>query len=112
MWGTLKHSMATKGQLRITPTCVGNTQTFDGDQGAIEDHPHLCGEHSLAFLRPSFNVGSPPPVWGTQKIDPRAFADAGITPTCVGNTYNITIWFTIQKDHPHLCGEHPSSLTK
>ena len=30
-----------------------------------------------------------------------------ITPTCVGNTGRFSRRFLHQRDHPHLCGEHP-----
>ena len=33
--------------LRITPTCVGNTNFGRQHGQSSEDHPHLCGEHIL-----------------------------------------------------------------
>ena len=86
MWGTPCVYLFKTFVVRITPTCVGNTEYGEMEILEDRDHPHLCGEHKTLFTD------------DTEKM--------GITPTCVGNTLSIVTLSPLLKDHPHLCGEH------
>ena len=46
-------------------------------------------------------------MWGTPKKFKHWVTSEGITPTCVGNTFEAANDVFYSKDHPHLCGEHP-----
>ena len=109
MWGTPQSFNTIKINLRITPTCVGNTPATIAVLFRLKDHPHLCGEH----LRTGWNwgpqKGSPPPVWGTPAASYESTIKDGITPTCVGNTPFTQVAAPLDWDHPHLCGEHEFS---
>ena len=35
--------------IRITPTRVGNTFTYNNHDEGAEDHPHPCGEYVFTF---------------------------------------------------------------
>ena len=106
VWGTPSPPSSRFGAVRITPTCVGNTRQYSFFANIRQDHPHLCGEHSYAQASAAYNKGSPPPVWGTQKMTKNIKIDFRITPTCVGNTVREPVPNKVAKDHPHLCGEH------
>ena len=108
VWGTLPNNESEFKSDGITPTCVGNTDFSVVALIQLQDHPHLCGEHCLSVCWKSCMKGSPPPVWGT-RIKARYFRlNSGITPTCVGNTQITGGDRVVARDHPHLCGEHPS----
>ena len=71
---------------RITPTRVGNTPHCSFLVVLIKDHPHPCGEYSIALNLIVTVVGSPPPVWGILRQVRVLPLPEGITPTRVGNT--------------------------
>ncbi len=94
----------------ITPTCVGNTTSIEGTGSLEGDHPHLRGEYPS---QPSahFNIrGSPPLAWGIRCNRRKECLEAGITPTCVGNTHRAAKREDSSKDHPHLRGEYLTKL--
>ena len=65
-WGILTCSGVYKTNVRITPTCVGNTTSKGQFVGAEMDHPHLRGEY-YTYLRARIGrPGSPPLAWGIQ----------------------------------------------
>ena len=86
MWGTLGHYKYRNAEDRITPTCVGNTTPCNSMSVFKQDHPHLCGEHFSFAYGLYYDLGSPPPVWGTLLETDGISIDKRITPTCVGNT--------------------------
>ena len=49
---------------RITPTCVGNTNSNGRPISIYEDHPHLRGEYFYFLWFLTFTAGSPPLAWG------------------------------------------------
>ena len=110
VWGTPTTVDGAVVEEGITPTCVGNTNIGIMQIAAVEDHPHLCGEHDSMFTQSQARIGSPPPVWGTHRTSCRVTSTRGITPTCVGNTYIKRRENVLLKDHPHLCGEHQDTI--
>ena len=72
--------------VRITPTHVGKSLKTGSCNALCRDHPHPCGEKSIAFIMPSIDLGSPPPMWGKVKSKRLFRNDAGITPTHVGKS--------------------------
>lgn len=51
------------------PTCVGKTLDWSSPQLRLRDHPHMCGENSLAKSCAVRLRGSPPHVWGKHKTN-------------------------------------------
>ena len=88
-WGIQRPETALSCDVRITPTCVGNTGQAPHRERHKRDHPHLRGEYTLSKHTCWTPRGSPPLAWGilqkTLAINPKH----GITPTCVGNTLNF-----------------------
>ena len=72
--------------MRITPTCVGNTQLDCSRTLAQWDHPHLRGEYMTNKKRKGSTKGSPPLAWGILSELTITRWQTRITPTCVGNT--------------------------
>ena len=105
-WGTRNIIQVVIKLVRITPTCVGNTQLTFPPCPAPSDHPHVRGEHKeRIFLDVSYK-GSPPRAWGTPAGNGSHPGCRRITPTCVGNTWQGQDMAQGGQDHPHVRGEH------
>ena len=50
MWGTQAGYDFDKEQQGIIPTYVGNTVKAYGRNLLLEDHPYVCGEHTISLL--------------------------------------------------------------
>ena len=99
----------------IIPACAGNTTPSRRRFGRPRDHPRVCGEHYGLAWRVLDAQGSSPRVRGTQLLlrvlERRAGiipACAGIIPACAGNTRPPSTCRRCSRDHPRVCGEHPS----
>ena len=75
---------------RIIPADAGSTFPHQSCHWPTEDHPHGCGEHSVAPLRMSCRAGSSPRMRGAPRLHglvPRLLriipADAGSTATAL-----------------------------
>ena len=51
-------------QGRLTPTCVGRTLVHDQRRHCYPAHPHVRGEDSASSVSSSASGGSPPRAWG------------------------------------------------
>ena len=95
-----------EGGARITPTYAGSTLPTKTWPFPLTDHPHLRGEHVGLHLSGTAGHGSPPPTRGALDEIRPTFARVRITPTYAGSTSASPAVETIQRDHPHLRGEH------
>ena len=95
---------------RITPACAGNTNGIGRHKAPTQDHPRMCGEHSLRMIAIHVFMGSPPHVRGTRLSREDKQVVDRITPACAGNTLTLTACRCLIKDHPRMCGEHYSSM--
>ena len=117
------------GVTGIIPACAGNTREAPSSPTATRDHPRVCGEHrsnSLDSTRPPWIIpacagntdhaptlvsdprGSSPRVRGTRGSPLRGAFACGIIPACAGNTGEPDAWSARTRDHPRVCGEHPT----
>ena len=91
VWGTsFKPKAPVKGK-RFIPTCVGNMQLSRWS----------CGVKS----------GSSPRVWGTWLARQRRLSFWRFIPTCVGNIRSTPTRRAGTTVHPHVCGEHKTTVT-
>ena len=95
---------------RFIPTCVGNIVADNSPDNLIAVHPHVCGEHRLAFHVTRGFAGSSPRVWGTFRIKRFPGANDRFIPTCVGNIALVRRLPSASAVHPHVCGEHGKFL--
>ena len=93
-------------QSRITPACAGKTQAPDGYCPHPEDHPRVCGENLVPWLRVTCWIGSPPRVRGKLRSRSRKAPPRRITPACAGKTKKRNGAFSCSRDHPRVCGEN------
>ena len=87
--GTARICLSAKTGKRITPACAGNSGSIFLDFRIDMDHPRVCGEQGKPFRELIRTKGSPPRVRGTGAGKSVAYAGAGITPACAGNSHNI-----------------------
>ena len=107
-WGILFGAESVDSFVRITPTCVGNTQRQPPPGFQFRDHPHLRGEYPVSGSQSGERLGSPPLAWGIRHQSNPPKVKEGITPTCVGNTQHTPQQLYQSQDHPHLRGEYAS----
>ena len=105
-WGTRLRNGGEADEVRIIPTCVGNTAACRRRPLPRADHPHVRGEHSRSPCWPRFAPGSSPRAWGTPLEHGRDARRPRIIPTCVGNTSPGRSRDSPRPDHPHVRGEH------
>ena len=84
MWGKARSANVYPCAIRITPTHVGKSKVYRAGSGALEDHPHPCGEKCLIQHLTAGALGSPPPMWGKDKNVLTNSEKFRITPTHVG----------------------------
>ena len=97
------------GHRGIIPACAGST-TFDSAlSSVIEDHPRMCGEHTLTQQGIDVDTGSSPHVRGALATWNVTIRYSGIIPACAGSTKGRSESTDGIGDHPRMCGEHQRS---
>ena len=71
----------------------------------------MCGEHRSGFNALFFLTGSSPHVRGARKDSPLRRCHSGIIPACAGSTSHPCRLTMRRRDHPRMCGEHPSKAS-
>ena len=107
MRGTLKRLTGFCVGCRIIPAYAGNTVLCAAVSIQLEDHPRLCGEHSLEQINAEGKRGSSPLMRGTQLGANQCGRKTRIIPAYAGNTLSPCSSNVSDQDHPRLCGEHP-----
>ena len=108
MRGTLRRMRRVFFLPGIIPAYAGNTPTFPWSTTAARDHPRVCGEHVQNALG-RFNVaGSSPRMRGTHARNRSGRRNPRIIPAYAGNTCSRRQLRPCRRDHPRVCGEHPS----
>ena len=92
----------------IIPACAGNTGACPSRRCAPGDHPRVCGEHPEKVQAVEADAGSSPRVRGTRQRLLVGAVLVGIIPACAGNTNSSRHRASRTRDHPRVCGEHPS----
>ena len=95
---------------RLIPTCVGSTSSVSCSMQAMTAHPHVCGEHSEANGDVKADAGSSPRVWGAPMLFQMLMTNERLIPTCVGSTTGRDWGGRPGTAHPHVCGEHETSV--
>ena len=70
----------------------------------------MCGEHPVEETVEATLSGSSPHVRGTPEQVVQAAHPPGIIPACAGNTTADAGTSRCGRDHPRMCGEHPSII--
>ena len=91
---------------RITPACAGKTLIKVMKEGAVKDHPRVCGENYVTDMYSMLRRGSPPRVRGKLVLQRKKQLVTRITPACAGKTYCEYVRDSFVEDHPRVCGEN------
>ena len=109
--GEHRHGVKPRGlSERIIPAYAGNTLNRSVGTTCTRDHPRICGEHIARRDLTFKQSGSSPHMRGTLVTLLFAGAGAGIIPAYAGNTWSDTSPAQMPRDHPRICGEHPTSV--
>ena len=68
----------------------------------------MCGEENAVAEVAYREAGTPPRVWGRVSRLFRREGQHGDTPTCVGKSTSMRLRSSVDKGHPHVCGEEDS----
>ena len=92
----------------IIPAYAGNTPDVASVVLSAWDHPRVCGEHRPATADSASGAGSSPRMRGTHADWLEGRRVLGIIPAYAGNTLDRLFALNLKRDHPRVCGEHPS----
>ena len=84
--GTPRTRVSARCPSRFIPACAGNTLREGRSTVGAAVHPRLCGEHDRMPTNNPTNIGSSPPVRGTQLEAACNAVCARFIPACAGNT--------------------------
>ena len=89
----------------ITPAYAGKSKNTCTSVVFDQDHPRVCGEK---FGLPSHTFrfsGSPPRMRGKVLPDRGRVLGVGITPAYAGKSFPTSMFRSVGRDHPRICGE-------
>ena len=109
MWGELLEELEGIRAERTIPTRVGRTDPKAIDHHGMADHPHACGENHFIPQNGVRLCGPSPRVWGEQILKALRASLLRTIPTRVGRTGALLAGAFSLTDHPHACGENPTS---
>ncbi len=112
MWGQRLTAGLMRVQIRNTPTYVGTTCRSKQAQTALPEHPHVCGDNIAGVVRWGCVIGTPPRMWGQHFLLRPRGKDIRNTPTYVGTTTSGATCTRQPTEHPHVCGDNPSFISK
>ena len=92
----------------IIPACAGNRPYLTTWISLSRDHPRVCGEQLAREEQDFRELGSSPRVRGTDMDGTLLDLYEGIIPACAGNRESISDKYSVQWDHPRVCGEQSS----
>ena len=93
---------------RIIPACAGSTPQERSRTHPTGDHPRMCGEHCGSIHIYCHIKGSSPHVRGAPWPQLLSSRTTRIIPACAGSTTNPRVREPVHRDHPRMCGEHPT----
>ena len=96
----------------IIPACAGSTTYSFCGIVTYWDHPRMCGEHVHSARLVTSAVGSSPHVRGALLDVHFLLLYMGIIPACAGSTSSTQSRAQPPRDHPRMCGEHPSYMSR
>ena len=100
---TLLYALADKEG--ITPAYAGKRHYDNKAPLHPRDHPRVCGEKWLPYLRITQLQGSPPRMRGKGTAPPGTVLHLRITPAYAGKSVKPLVWQSPKWDHPRVCGE-------
>ena len=91
----------------IIPAYAGGTRRQVDGEHPERDHPRVCGEHNSQLKSTLHPHGSSPRMRGARDWRRALVHLGGIIPAYAGSTENVNRLFSLNWDHPRVCGEHP-----
>jgi len=104
-WGTPEHKHSSVFNSRFIPTCMGNSLERCTVRIPCSVHPHVHGELLKIHVHYSPTGGSSPRAWGTRRYNLRGKVKGRFIPTCMGNSFKVSVNSIVLPVHPHVHGE-------
>ena len=111
VWGQAALALRGNKGVRIIPTRVGTSLAKHVCRSVCRDHPHACGDKPDSSKTPRPRSGSSPRVWGQADSHQRTALCIRIIPTRVGTRNTIHVALSLDKDHPHACGDKQTATS-
>ena len=108
VWGERERRVSLPRSYRNIPTRVGRTPRRSPRAWRSAEHPHACGENSIAISVSFCSVGTSPRVWGELQQLLLVICVSRNIPTRVGRTSSTRVPIRHISEHPHACGENRS----
>ena len=96
----------------IIPAYAGSTLGWPCTAPRVRDHPRIRGEHLEVARLMTTGKGSSPHTRGAPVDAGFVVARKGIIPAYAGSTLFSSSFFTPERDHPRIRGEHSSSRNR
>ena len=97
---------------RITPAYAGKSPIYQLQRYPVQDHPRVCGEKTGRPANSASMKGSPPRMRGKEAQIGLARHGNRITPAYAGKSKNAQSKRARQRDHPRVCGEKSSLISR
>ena len=89
----------------ITPAYAGKRACGTQNRQGWRDHPRVCGEKLECRLESLGLLGSPPRMRGKESVWFSTCTRSGITPAYAGKSFPTSMFRSVGRDHPRICGE-------
>ena len=89
----------------ITPAYAGKSDYLTLSAVRARDHPRICGEKTRCGSAPWAGTGSPPHMRGKVVSMVKIEVTIGITPAYAGKSSSGRTLYSMNEDHPRICGE-------
>ena len=89
---------------------VGTRTSGERQNRRCKDHPHACGDKSVISGGSENGRGSSPCVWGQAKNHRPKTRSTRIIPMRVGTRADTGRGLSGSEDHPHACGDKPTTI--
>ena len=106
MWRIPSAPSAKLDGIRITSTCVENTNLLKAPSAPLKDHLHIRGEYKDTEKKFLKVLGSPPHTWRILNSCTITSHMLRITSTYVENTLIWSVLYRCYQDHLHIRGEY------
>ena len=89
----------------IPPRMRGKVKRQQATAPPGQDHPRVYGEKFRAYAMIWQEWGSPPRMRGKGRFESPRCRAVGITPAYAGKSFPTSMFRSVGRDHPRICGE-------
>ena len=91
---------------RITPASAGKTFFYHVAMVDVQYRPHVCGKNFPSNFQATPVPGSLPRMREKRELEAEMTSYLGITPAYAGKTIKCYRLYSLNRDHPRVCGKN------